>query len=38
MNEPVRALPDGPKQRSINDLSGILIRVADVTSVARKSK
>lgn len=38
MDEPIRALPDGPKKRGMNDLGGILIKIADITSVARKSR
>ena len=38
MDEPIRALPEGSKKRGINDLGGILIKIADITSVARKSR
>lgn len=38
-DEPIRALPeDGHRPKGFHELSGILIKIADISSVARKSR
>lgn len=38
MDEPIRAMPQGQNPKGLNDLGGIIIKIADITSVARKSR